>query len=1137
MRVFAVFSVLICCFLSSPASAQVKAFPEAEGFGATTTGGRGGDVYHVTSLLDNGSVGTLRHGIDSATGPRTIVFDVGGWIELTSKLGIVKNKHDLTIAGQTAPGGGIGVRGNQFSVGGDNIIVRHMRFRPGKDAGRVDSVNINADAQHVIFDHISAGFSYDENFSIQASDVTLQYSTVNYGLQSHSAGSLIEQAFRLSIHHTLYSHNHTRNPKARVNENLDWINNVAYDYNNGFIAGDSDTNDYFWTANVDGNYYITGPADTGRPMIKDGRAQNYGLYFGTNAYDNDGDAVHDGVEYTGNGINGTGLEGVVSGSYTWASTRYDTPDIWQEDTPQAAYERVLSEFGATPWQRDQVDQLLRDNVVNRTGDIISHENQLVALGVGDGGFGVLAGGSPLTDTDGDGMPDAWENDHGLSPTNPNDRNNVDPSGYTMLEVYLNALGHRHDTTTTWSAASGIWSDSGKWDLGVGYIYDNVRIHGTGAASGRVAVGSSSGPASAFRLSIGGNGTVDGEQVTVANQSLTVMDSLTIGDENHGTLRINSGMVRAESVLLGNASTASGSLELAGGTLETMRIVRLPGTGGNAQWIWSGGAKLRPRRDTYVEITNDADRLTMTIDADVILGTGGGVLDTEGHNAEFSGVVSGIGSLTKRGKGILRFYDANSFTGPLVVQAGGVALGPLGSVSSVARIDLEAGTTFDATDVPGGLVLASGQTITGKGTVRGNLTASAGSVVRPFGELGETVHTLGLQAENLSLGSDWALFDNALHGTGNGGSYNGADLDGGGIVLVSGESLAVPTANGFISTTFDIPVAGQWYLFAKVTEPSVSGVTGDSSTQSGGNNSFWTSGTAGTLQATTANFEEVQTGNDSADVSTWVMISPTLTALDGVDGTVSNPGINYNLASGPQTFAIGGREVGTVLDGFVLANSNLTAAQLNAAVAGSASFNLGDAFSVEGNFVQHAGATLAIEIGSADSYNKLTVNGAAMLDGVLDVSLVDLGNGVYQPRAGDSFEILSSSGGYQGTFSGGISWPALTGLLEWDINYETATNRILLEVATPFTADFDGDGDVDHDDLTKWQSDYGNNAGSDADGNGHSDGSDFLTWQRQYTGDLSSLSLTSAVPEPEAWIVLLQATAVMLFRRRGSASPR
>ncbi len=184
--------------MPSQAPAQIKAFPQAEGFGAAAHGGRGGDVYHVTNLNDSGT-GSLRFGIDNApTSGRTIVFDVCGWIDLNSKLGIVKEKRNITIAGQTAPGG-IGVRGNQFSVGSDDTIIRHMRFRPGKSAGRLDSLSISS-GSNVIFDHVSAGFSYDENASANAtsrhgiSNFTVQYSSVSFGLEDHSAGSLIQDS-------------------------------------------------------------------------------------------------------------------------------------------------------------------------------------------------------------------------------------------------------------------------------------------------------------------------------------------------------------------------------------------------------------------------------------------------------------------------------------------------------------------------------------------------------------------------------------------------------------------------------------------------------------------------------------------------------------------------------------------------------------------------------------------------------------------------------------------------------------------------------------------------------------------------------------------------------------------------------
>jgi hypothetical protein len=422
--------------MGATALADVKAFPQAEGFGAEVTGGRNGVVYHVTSLADTNTNGTLRYGLSSfsPSTPVTIVFDVGGWINLGSNLGVTRS--NITIAGQTAPGG-IGVRGGKFSVGGDNIAVRHMRFKPGKGSGRNDSVNVNENAQGVIFDHVSAGFSWDENFSVQATDVTLQYSTVSFGLEDHSAGSLLENPHRLSMHHNLYAHNHTRNPKHRVHETLDWVNNVVYDYDIGFNMDGTDSPGYFWTANFDGNYYVTGPGKVGTNMMSGGEADDYGLYFGTNYYDGDGDAIHDGVELTRSSRD---LLQHISVAVTFSNTPYPVANtIWRESTIEDTYQRVLNEFGATPWDRDEVDQLLHNDVVNRTGAIIDHENKLVARGVSNGGFGTLGGVAKPQDSDNDGMPDAWEIKHGTNPARLSANADFDSDGYSDLEEYLNQL--------------------------------------------------------------------------------------------------------------------------------------------------------------------------------------------------------------------------------------------------------------------------------------------------------------------------------------------------------------------------------------------------------------------------------------------------------------------------------------------------------------------------------------------------------------------------------------------------------------------------------------------------------------------------------------------------------------------------
>jgi hypothetical protein len=423
------------------ARGQIKAFPQAEGFGAAAAGGRGGDVYHVINLNDSGA-GSLRYGIENAPAAgRTIVFDIGGWISITSKLGVTKNK--ITIAGQTAPGG-IGLRGAQFSVGGDDIIVRHMRFRPGKGAGSDhDSINTNENAQRVIYDHISAEYSTDGGFDVQADELTLQYSSVSFGLISHSTGGLIQSpsggaAGELSFHHNMFAHNETRNPKARA-ELIDWRDNVIYNFHNGFIAGDSETDvNPNWRANFDGNTYISNSGGNsgsgGRPMMTGGRTQNYDLYYGLNALDRDGDSADDPIVYTR--AQAQASQTIVSSAYNWFDTPFAAAEVWQSGSPGAAYLRVLEQFGATPWARDAVNQLIHDQVLSRTGSRISHED---TLPIANAGYPALGGVPKPLDTDDDGIPDEWEIKHGLSPTLVNNNGDFDSDGFTDLEEYLNDL--------------------------------------------------------------------------------------------------------------------------------------------------------------------------------------------------------------------------------------------------------------------------------------------------------------------------------------------------------------------------------------------------------------------------------------------------------------------------------------------------------------------------------------------------------------------------------------------------------------------------------------------------------------------------------------------------------------------------
>ena len=604
---------------------QIKAFPQAEGAGAEAIGGRGGDVYHVTNLNDSGT-GSLRLGITSAPGTgRTIVFDVGGWINITSKLGVDTNIHNLTIAGQTAPGG-IGVRGSQFSVGGDDVIVRHMRYRPGKGAGTDnDSVNTNDNAQRVIYDHISAEFSTDGGFDAQATDVTLQFSSVSYGLETHSTGSLLENPHRLTMHHNLYAHNNTRNPKHRVQETLDWVNNVVYNWDVRAIElqGTSDPA-YQWTANIDGNYFIAGPNHDNTRPLSGGSTQNYETWWGTNAYDDDKDSIHDGVDYS---FGDRTFANVTSALTRWKNISSDpTPfpvadEVWKDASTQAAYERVLGEFGATPWVRDEVDQVLHDTVVNRTGGIISHENQLVAQGVSNGGFGTLGGVAVPTDTDQDGMPDDWESKYGLSPTVASNNGDFDSDGYTNLEEYLNDVAAFKATGPLEFSGSGRYADWNNWTRRwEPSRVDDVQINvGTATVD---AIGQKAGT-----LTIGSNAG-DNATLNITSGWLEVTDEVVIGADPAAAaaLNLSGGVLDTPELSKG----ASGSFSFTGGTLHAESVnFDLVNSGGTLSPGHSIGqthvaANLTLSSGSLaIELASAALADTLLVDGDVALG---GTLD-------------------------------------------------------------------------------------------------------------------------------------------------------------------------------------------------------------------------------------------------------------------------------------------------------------------------------------------------------------------------------------------------------------------------------------------------------------------------------------------------------------------------------
>jgi pectate lyase len=222
--------------------AELPDFPGAEGFGATTPGGRGGRVIYVTTLDDSGP-GSLRAAI-GAQGPRTILFRVGGVIDLQSAL--VVREPFVTIAGQTAPGGGICLRGDNFGIATHDVVVRFLRVRLGDLRRReVDTFSIADGSRNVVVDHCSASWSIDETLSPSGdiSDVTVQWCIISESLNNslhskgpHGYGSLLRATGGVSLHHNLWSHHNGRNPRFGDNyaegpfPTFDFRNNVIYNW-------------------------------------------------------------------------------------------------------------------------------------------------------------------------------------------------------------------------------------------------------------------------------------------------------------------------------------------------------------------------------------------------------------------------------------------------------------------------------------------------------------------------------------------------------------------------------------------------------------------------------------------------------------------------------------------------------------------------------------------------------------------------------------------------------------------------------------------------------------------------------------------------------------------------------------------
>lgn len=440
------------------------AFPGADGFARHTIGGRGGDIYIITSLEDepkNPIPGTLRHAI-SAKGPRIITFQVSGVIHLKSRL-VIKNSH-VTIAGQSSPGG-IVLRGAPFVIKANQVILRYLRFRLGLIDPDEDAASAR-NQQDIIIDHCSFSWSIDEVASFYNNkNFTLQYSIIAQSLNSaghdkgvHGYGGIWGGA-GATFHHNVIAHNNSRNPRIagyRLNpsytknqEFTDISNNIVYNWKSNSAYGGENS-----AFNFIDNMYIMGPASKAKHMYRffiSSTNENYGrAYFKRNQLLDKKNAL------LGDAIKLRSKKGKATPTLSsrilkerltpqnFIHLNFQTTYL-QRESVQSSYHRLINnkEVGANRNASglflDSVDTSILTDIAQRTA-------KAGTLGIIDSEFEVISSWEAYAaefihapadhDKDLDGMPDAWEASKSISAPNKYD---LDPH-YTNIEVYLNHLG-------------------------------------------------------------------------------------------------------------------------------------------------------------------------------------------------------------------------------------------------------------------------------------------------------------------------------------------------------------------------------------------------------------------------------------------------------------------------------------------------------------------------------------------------------------------------------------------------------------------------------------------------------------------------------------------------------------------------
>lgn len=463
---FAVFAA--CIGFSSPsadnadAAGSILAFPGAVGGGKYATGGRGGEVYHVTNLNDSGE-GSFRDAVSKSN--RIVVFDVSGTIELK---GNILCSDNITIAGQTAPGGsGITLKNYKMGMSGNNIICRYISSRPGPYASTSSGNDAwgGAKGSNSIIDHCSMGWTTDEQWGLYSNNMnyTVQYSVLgpsdSWGGHKkglHGFGIMLGKG-ELTFDHNLIIHNVSRNFRGKVQSTYtaDFTNNIIYDWgyqttygtighlnyvNNTLKAGNSTTGGYHWmyvdstTSPQNFKVYCSG----NRLINKDGSVHSI-------TYDNwAGVTVKDSIGITKDNL-------YSASPFPINSNGENLSSVTGVESAEASYEHVISFAGngISPDKRTAIDIQCANETKNGTGSC-SGTSEYDASVTDLDKYGIACGvtydypsavlNKEIVDTDNDGMADDWELARGLDPNDASDyRGDYCGQGYMNIEYYINDL--------------------------------------------------------------------------------------------------------------------------------------------------------------------------------------------------------------------------------------------------------------------------------------------------------------------------------------------------------------------------------------------------------------------------------------------------------------------------------------------------------------------------------------------------------------------------------------------------------------------------------------------------------------------------------------------------------------------------